>query len=256
MTHRSQILSLILMGAALLFSFPLADCGDVCVSVTGVFPNATSSTNPPTCKLGTSTGTLNLEISSASADSPAPMAPNLQHVFVTLRGIEAHPSALAAADSPGWQDLAPELVNEPVQIDLMAPSSAAASACAARPIRKSVVRADVYRLIRLRFLSDQPAADEPLPQQNECAGIGFNCVVANNGQKHPLVFDDDAQTLFIAPQQIAQGFFRVLPDAQTNLRINFDPNSSLAKPAGEAVKLAPVFSASQAASCETFPQSQ
>jgi hypothetical protein len=255
--RRTKIRLLILFCSTLLFSIPLANCGDVCFSVTGVF-NATSTTNPPTCKLATASGTLNLQINSVPASSAVPMSPNLQHVFITLRGIDAHPSALASDDSPDWQQLAPDLENHPMQLDLMAPAAPApgADSCALGAVRNSRVRADVYRQIRLRLISNPPAASETLPLENKCAGAGFNCAVTNNGQIHALTFTSGTQQLLIAPQQIANGFFNVLPDTQTTLTIIFDPNSSLAAPSGNAVKIVPAFSVAESAACASLTQSE
>jgi uncharacterized protein DUF4382 len=242
----------------LLISMPLANCGDVCVSVTGIFLNTTSTTNPPTCKLGTASGTLNLQINSAPTSSAVPMSPNLLHLFITVRGIDAHPSGVAADDSPDWQQLAPDLETQPIQIDLMAaPASASgANSCALGAVRNSRVRADVYRQIRLRLIADPPAANEGLPLGNKCVEAGFNCAVTNDGQIHPLAFANGVQSLLIAPQQITNGFFNVLPDTETTLTIAFDPNSSLATPSANAVKISPMFSVAESAACASLTQSE
>lgn len=123
--------------ANLLLCFLLTGCGDTCFVVTGIFPNTTSTTNPPTCNLGTGNGNITVDINSVRPSPGAPMSPNLQHVFVTLRGIEANPNSVAAEDSPDWQELAPQLATEPVQIDLMATTVSGVS-CASRLTRQSV----------------------------------------------------------------------------------------------------------------------
>jgi hypothetical protein len=118
-------------------------------------------------------------------------------------------------------------------------------------IRKSRLRAGAYRQIRLRLVSDQPAANEPLPQHNECVEIGFNCVVTTRGQKRALAFENGARDLHISSDRIPNGFFNVLPDTDAELTIRFEPFSSLAAPAGEAVRVAPVFSVHSSASCDS-----
>ena len=180
------------------------------------------------------------------------MSPNLQHVFITLRGIEAHSSALAAEDSPDWQELAPEFATEPVQIDLMA-ATALGPSCASRFTHKPTVRASVYRQIRLRLVSDQATSGDPLPQHNECSGSGFNCVVDTNGHAHALAFKNGARDLLITSDRIMDGSFNVLPDTETNLSITFDPYSSLAAATGDAVQIMPVFSAETAVACDSPP---
>lgn len=180
------------------------------------------------------------------------MSPNLQHVFITLRGIEANPNSVAAEDSPDWQEIAPQLAAEPVQIDLMATSVSDAS-CTPRLTRRSTVRASVYRQIRLRLLSDQAASGNPPLQHNNCGSSGFNCVVDTNGDTHALALKNEARDLLITPDRIADGFFNVLPGAETDLSIAFDPYSSLAAATGDAVQITPVFSVETAVACDSPP---
>lgn len=237
--------------ANLLLCFLLTGCGDTCFVVTGIFPNTTSTTNPPTCNLGPGNGNITVGINSVRPSPGAPMSPNLQHVFVTLRGIEANPNSVTAEDSPDWQELAPQLATEPVQIDLMATTVSGVS-CASRLTRKSVP-AGVYHQIRLRLASDQAPSGDPLPLHNECSGSGFNCVVDTNNHAHALALKNGARDLLIASDRIADGSFNVLPDTETNLSIAFDPYSSLAAATGDAVQITPVFSAETVVACDSTP---
>jgi Domain of unknown function (DUF4382) len=252
MPRQTQPRFLPLCGASLLLCFLLIGCGDTCFVITGIFPNTTSTTNPPTCNLNGGIGTITVGINSVRPSPVAPMSPNLQHVFITVRGIEAHSSALAAEDSPDWQELAPEFATEPVQIDLMATAVSGVS-CASRLTRKSIVRASVYRQLRLRLVSDQAAPGDPLPQHNECSGSGFNCVVDTNGHAHALALKNGAHDFLITSSRITEGSFNVLPDTETNLSIVFDPYSSLAAATGDAVQIMPVFSAETAVACDSPP---
>jgi hypothetical protein len=239
--------------AGLLLCLPLAGCGDTCIVITGVIPASTSITNPPTCNLGNANGTINLSISSAAMTSQVPTSPNLQHLFLSLRGIEAHPSAVADDDSPDWQELAPELMSRPVQIDLMSSSTADGTSCLPHLVRGTVVRAAAYRQIRLSLVSDQPSAGDAVPDQNACGSIGFNCAVGVAGQKRVLAIESGDRPIRIASDHIANGFFRVLPDTDSELSIQFNPFSSLAIPSGEAVRVVPDFTADSPASCVAFP---
>jgi len=243
---------LLLCGASLLLCFLLIGCGDTCFVITGIFPNTTSTTNPPTCNLGAGNGTITVGINSVRPSPVAPMSPNLQHVFITLRGIEANPNSVAAEDSPDWQELAPEFATEPVQIDLMATPASRVS-CASRLTRKSIVRASVYRQLRLRLVPDQSVAGEPQPKHNECSGSGFNCVVDTNGHAHALALKNGAHDFLITSNRITDGSFNVLPDTETNLSIVFDPYSSLAAANADAVQIMPVFSAETAVACDSPP---
>jgi len=229
----------------------LSGCGDTCFVVTGIFPNAASTTNPPTCNLGTGNGTITVSINSVRPSPVAPMSPNLQHVFITLRGIEVNSNSVAAEDSPDWSELAPQLATEPVQIDLMSTTSGVS--CASHLTQKSTVRASVYRQIRLRLLPDQGASGEPQPKRNECNGPNFNCVVDTNGHAHALALKNGARDLLITSDRIMDGSFNVLPDTEANLSIVFDPYSSFAAATGDAVQVMPVFSAETAVACDSPP---
>jgi len=250
MTRSTRILPFRLLCAGLLLCVFLVGCGDTCFVIVGIFPDM-STNNPPTCKLGAGGGTVNVRINSVSPSPAGPMAPNIQHLFVTLRGIEAHPSAFASGDSPDWRQLAPELENQPIQIDLMAPPSSDGNACARGLVARTFVRADTYRQVRLQLISNQPAADERLPQHNNCALSGFNCVVAKNGQTYPFALENDSLDLRITSDRIAGGSFNVLPDAEIQLIIAFNPFSSLASPAGDAVQISPIFSVDSVESCDS-----
>ena len=252
MPRQTQPRFLQLCGACLLLCFVLIGCGDTCFVITGIFPNTTSTTNPPTCNLGTGNGTITVGIISVRPSPLAPMSPNLQHVFITLRGIEANPNSVAAEDSPDWQELAPQLATEPVQIDLMA-STVSGVSCASRLTQKSTVRASVYRQIRLRLVPDQRASGEPQPKRNECNGPNFNCVVDTNGHAHALALKNGARDLLITSDRIMDGSFNVLPDTEANLSIVFDPYSSFAAATGDAVQVMPVFSAETAVACDSPP---
>jgi hypothetical protein len=230
--------------------FFLAGCGDTCVVVTGIFPNASAATTPPSCRLGGATGGITVAFRSVASSPVAAAAPNLQHLFVTVRGIEAHSSATAAADSPDWQQLAPELADHPVQIDLMA-APAIGSRCFPALVHNAAFRAGVYRQIRLQLVPDGPASVDASPQENACRGDSFQCIVATNGRAHPMALANGALDIVIAPDRIANGSFNVLPDTETHLSIEFNSFASLAAPDGDAVRIAPAFSVDSAAACDS-----
>jgi type 1 fimbria pilin len=64
------------------------------------------------------TGTVHVSIT----DPPSCKFPNgdFQHIYVTIRSVQAHTSATADDNTPGWQELAPQLNTQPMQIDLLA----------------------------------------------------------------------------------------------------------------------------------------
>src|SRR5713226_8455305 len=129
----------------LLLCLAVSGCGNFCFSgsLNGTASGITVSNS--SCPLTKATGAVIVQLSAAPAPptafaafpppfasplaSPSPslgalpdaLPNNVQHIFVTLRGIEAHPDMVADEDSPGWQELAPDLSSHPVQLDLLAP---------------------------------------------------------------------------------------------------------------------------------------
>ncbi|MGA8221869.1 MAG: DUF4382 domain-containing protein [Candidatus Acidiferrales bacterium] len=226
----------------------LTSCGgDYCI--VGVFnPGGTITGGTGVCAINKVFGNVSVSMTSAAASSDAPMAPNLLHIYVTLQGIEAHPSATAPDDSPDWEELAPDLSREPIQIDLLAHQT---NSCAANLVPAAPVSAGAYHQIRLRLVPNRSPVEEAFASKNACGELGFHCAVSPDGRSHPLILDSGATTLRVAPDRISGGFFSVLPDVATHLTIEFNPFSTFASPSGEAVQIIPVFSVEPTASCST-----
>jgi hypothetical protein len=206
----------------------------------------TISGNGPNCSLGTTT--VSLRINSSLAPS-AGNDSNIQHVFVTLQGIEANPSATADENSPNWQELAPNLAKEPIQLDLLARTG---GSCEPNISARVSVRADAYRQLRLRLSPNQPDTTDPVLQQNSCGSAAFNCVVTFDGNIKPLVLDREPSQIQISSQQITSGSFRIFGDAPVNLKIEFNPQSSHFIPTDSVVQLVPVFTAAAQSPCESI----
>jgi hypothetical protein len=274
-----------LLLATLFLSLGLSACGtNSCIlivsnpgggggTILGGFPN---------CSLNL-TGAVSLRVSSSLAPSAESVPSGVQHVFVTVRGIEANPSAIANEDSPDWRELAPKLATQPVQLDLLARSG---DSCEPSISERVSVPADAYRQIRLRLAPNQPDASDPLLEQNSCGSLGFNCIVTSDGNIRPLVIyaigmpfvgertaqlraehfgsmdklsaasaeksDRESQEIQIPPERITGGFFRVLPEAPLNLKIEFNAQSSQFTPADASMRLAPVFTVNSQSPCESI----
>jgi Domain of unknown function (DUF4382) len=207
----------------------------------------TISGNGPNCSLGTTT--VSLRIASSLAPPAAAGQPRIQHVFVTLRGVDANSSATADENSADWQELAPNLAKEPLQIDVL---SRHADSCEANITSRVTVPTDTYRQIRLRLSSNQPDTPDPVLQQNFCGSAAFNCVVTSDGNIKPLVLDREVSQIQISSQQITTGSFRISPESPLNLKIEFNPQSSHFIPTDSAVQLVPVFTAAVQSPCESI----
>jgi hypothetical protein len=242
-----------LFPAVLLLCLAASGC-TVCVSG---FVNGNSSgvgASTPSCALKNGTGTVVFEISAVSASSgfsavfPLPLvsprpSPNaIQHIFVTLRGIEAHPSSVAEADSPAWQQLAPALAALPVQFDLLSVNSTSpTSGLPANANTPAIVLADEYHQLRLRLMPLHPSPDDLLPASNACGNAGWNCIVFADGSVRPLELNRADAQFLIPPEHGTSALFRVLPSEVVQVSIEFDIASSVFFPTTSAVRFAPVF---------------
>lgn len=230
----------------LLACLAFAGCGDSCI--TGVVnPGGGIVTGTATtCPVGNQTGNVALHVRSSLTPAAPSWPSDAQHVFVSLRRIEALPANSSGDGSPAWQELAPDLAAHPAQIDLMA---RVADSCGPVPLSQAVVKVGIYSQIRISMVPNQPQASDPVPAENACGATGFNCIVASNGSRRALASDNPAE-LRISPSHIAGGSFRVLPDDHVRLAIEFDPLASLIVPAGNTARLVPTFSVTQKSACE------
>jgi Domain of unknown function (DUF4382) len=235
---------------ALLFPLALLGCDtNSCILIVSNpgSGGGTISGNGPNCSLNTTT--MSMRITSSLPPLAPEGQPRIQHVFVTLRGIEANSSATADENSPGWQELAPNLSKEPIQLDLLARSD---DSCEVNISARVSVPADAYRQLRLRLSSNQPDATEPVLQRNSCGTAAFNCVVTSDGNIKPLVLARDLSQIQISSQQITTGVFRISPESPLNLKIEFNPQSSHFVPTDAAVQLVPLFTAAVQSPCESM----
>jgi len=251
------------VAATLLAGLAAAGCNQTCVSFTSNPPNSTvnikAGSSKPACTLTTAKSAVSVAMIAAPMCPGCSGSSSVQHIFVSLRGIEAHASGLAldpALGDAGWAELAPQLAQQPVQLDLMArpapstpPWRGAADGCAPGALGEGAVTAGVYGQIRLRLVPNHPAPGEAVPEQNACGKAGFNCVVAADGRIQPLALEGGAPQLPVASSRIVGGSLLVLPDMRTNLALEFNPYASLLLPAGDGVRLLPAFTAVQETAC-------
>jgi hypothetical protein len=232
---------------ATLFCLAFMGCENFCVSGVINPGGGIVAGTGTSCPAPKQTGNVMLQLNSSFTPAASSWPSDVQHIFVSLRGIDALPTHPVGDDSPAWQELAPDLVTQPTQVDLMA---RAADSCGPSAFPDAVIEAGVYSQVRLRLVPNQPEASEPVPVENACGRIGFNCIVAANGAMRPLASDNPTE-LRIPPEGIAGGFFRVLPDDHIRLAIEFEPRASFLLPAGDATRLLPTFSVTQPSLCES-----
>lgn len=223
--------------AILFLGLGLIGCDNSCfVFVSN--PGGTVSTGTNPCSLNQTNGNVRTQITTSRTPRAGDEPATIQHIFVTLRGIEANPSATAGEDSPGWQELAPKLVAQPMQLDLIASSG---DSHELDILGDATVPADAYRQIRLRLSSNQVGPDDSVSRENSCGNVGSNCIVTSDGHVRPLVLDTGLSQMQVSSDRISGGFFRIFPETNVDLKIEFNPQSSLFIPTNEAVRFVPAF---------------
>ncbi len=187
------------------------------------------------------TGTVMVSIS----DPPSCMPPNgsFTHVFVTVRSVQAHIDPHADDNSSGWQELAPQLASQPMQIDLF---STPQTNCVLAQLGSASLPVGSYRQIRLLLVSNSPAAGAATPASNACAGNGFNCVVLKDNSVHELQLSSQANTgLKIPPGQIVGGPIQVAAGQSVDLNIDFNACASIVLEGNGSYRLKPTLTAGQ-----------
>ena len=190
---------------------------------------------------GSATGNVVVSIS----DPPSCKNPNgnFQHVYITVRSVQAHIDPNATDGSSGWQELAPQLASQPMQIDLF---STAQTNCVLAQLGSASLPVGNYQQIRLLLVSNSPAAGDAVPSSNACAGSGYNCVVLNDNTIHELALSSQANTgLKIPPGQIVGGPISVTAGQSVDLNIDFNACASIIQQGNGQFRLKPTLTAGQ-----------
>jgi hypothetical protein len=188
-----------------------------------------------------SNGSINVSIS----DPPSCKDPNgsFMHVYITVRSVRAHIDPNASDNSSGWQELAPQLASQPMQIDLF---SSAQTNCVLAQLGSASLPAGNYQQIRLVLVSNSPSGNDAVPSSNACAGNGYNCVVLADNSMHELVLSSQANTgLKIPPGQIVGGPIQVNAGQSVDLNIDFNACASIVEEGNGTFRLKPTLTAGQ-----------
>jgi len=195
-----------------------------------------SVSDPPSCMASPSGATA------APVGGTASPAGTFTHVYVTIRSIQAHISATADDTSSGWQELAPQLVSAPVQVDLL--NLPANGQCLLEQLGSTSLPAGDYQQIRLILLANA-APSGPAPSSNACSTLGnvFNCVVNSSGT-NTLNLSSEANTgLKIPPGQIMGGPIHVAAGQSVDLNVDFNTCASIIQEGNGNFRLKPTLTA-------------
>jgi len=188
-------------------------------------------------------GTGMIQVSLSDPPSCTPPNGQFAHVFITVRSVQIHLSATAGDNDPGWQEIAPQLANAPMQIDLFAPAQ---TNCILAQLGSASLPVGSYQQIRLLLLSNSPAAGAAVPANNACAGNGFNCVELSDNSIHELQLSSQENTgLKIPPGQIVGGPINVAAGQSVDLNIDFNACASIVREGNGTFRLKPALTAGQ-----------
>lgn len=221
----------------------LAGVALLIAAVIGVSCGGSTQMQTPT----TAMGTVNVSIS----DPPSCMPPNgpFSHVFVTVRSVQAHIDPNATDDSPGWQELAPQLASQPMQIDLF---STPQKTCVLAQLGSATLPVGSYQQIRLLLVSNSAGA--ATLTNNGCVGLAnvFNCVELSDNTFHELLLSSQANTgLKIPPGQIVGGPLQVMAGQSVDLNIDFNACASIVLEGNGSYRLKPTLTAGQVSANNT-----
>jgi hypothetical protein len=223
----SSNLPLFSMGIAIAAALLLVTCG-----------TTNMTTMPPSNQMGT----INVSLS----DPPTCSAPagNFQSVFITIRSVQAHTSATAGDNSPGWVELVPELNAHPVQVDLLHLPANGACLLTTLGSNTSLPPGD-YQQIRLLLVGDNPSGGA-MPATNGCATLGlvFNCVVTGQNAVSELQLSSQANTgLKIPPGQVVGGPIHVGAGQAVDINLDFNACASIIQEGNGMFRLKPTLTA-------------
>jgi len=222
------------------FGVSLTGCNNTCFILTSNPPTGTinvkASDPKPTCMLTKANGAVRVLTRTASPCESCSSSTRIAHLFVSLRGIEVHPSAIADDASPDWQELMRQLPGRPPQFDLVSATNRGAPL----PLGQvAAIPADAYHQLRLRFVPE-PTNDFGR-EESACGGVGFNCVVLEDGRTYPLLFDGPPSELRVTLASLAGGFLLIPPESNSNVVIEIRIAWTLSSAVGEVGHLRPVL---------------
>jgi len=170
----------------------------------------------------------------------SPQGP-FSHIYVTVTDVRIHQSATASASDSGWVDLTPNLMSNPVQVDLLG----AANQCFLGTLGSNGIPPGTYQQIRILL-----AASSMGISSNKC-GSSASCVMLTSDPMNTpetLQLSSETQTgIKISSGQLAGGQFVVAAGDNKDLNLDFDACQSIVPQGNGKYRLLPVLHAGEVA---------
>lgn len=213
----------------------LVGCGNSCFI--GFFNNGSSTViikagnPPPPCSLPQTNGMMSVLAVKSSVCESCP-APHPLHIFVTLQGVQLHPTPIAGPTSPDWREIAPQLADKPLLVDLIGGSVPEVL------VDDSPIPSGTYDQARLRFLPDSSEDGSGRLSRSPCGETRHNCVVMDDGRIEPLPWPSaETPDLLIAADALQGGSIVVPPNAKMDLLLGFQLSRTLHSSGAEPLQL-------------------
>jgi hypothetical protein len=230
-------LSPVLLGAICL----LSSCNNTCVfgvvnppnnSVTVVGGNSVASV----CSQAPITG-VTVGSNSIGACTNCAASQQVTHAYLAVSGVEFHSSTISDANSPDWQELAPELAQHPQLVDLVTNSTSEEDAFGLHVSGRIPVGKYYEVRLQLAEASTFPKTTAEFLTARGCASATrFGCIVNADGSAHELRTLDGQQFLLV--QSATPIDLRA--DRENRIQLQFHPEWLLQQTTG-GMELAPVL---------------
>jgi Domain of unknown function (DUF4382) len=206
----------------------VAGCGNSCFVATS--NNGTgrvvvkAGDPPPTCSFSMGMGMMGAMAVKSVGCTNCTAAARVEHVLVMVRGVQVRTTDVR--NGGDWIELAPRLVNQPRQMDLMGNEKWEILA------KGTSVPAGSYREVRLQFVTAASDVEE-LRSGSLCGASRGNCVVRGDGSVEGLEVAGDAEEMVIPFESSVV----VLPDGKVDLEIRLDPRQEFSPSGTDGLKM-------------------
>ena len=161
----------------------------------------------------------------------------VSRIHLVLSGIELHPGAVADESSPDWQEIAPNLAQEPMQVDLM--ENSALNTLLSSATVSGKVPAGTYYQLRLRLVDPSSSESSSLASRDFCGTASAGCIESADGVRHPLRSLDGSSYVHVETT-----FPMDLRDSQANvLHVELSPEWLLQNTPAGVLEVAPLLRA-------------
>jgi hypothetical protein len=164
-------------------------------------------------------GTMNVAVAKSQICETCTASGQAQHIYVTLKSIQLHSVFPESQNNPEWLELAPQLLREPRQIDLLG------DVTPERLVQSASFPAGTYGDLLLQFLpdSDAPTGPDMLSGESACGQTHANCMLMADGRVEQLHFTSDQSQLRLPLQYNGSSALVVVPGGTVDLRLALQP---------------------------------